>query len=383
MIFVAEDVGEHLEAVAFLHQAHRHAGDGALDRHARVHQREAGAAHARHRARAVRLENFRDDADDVREGRHVRHHGGDAATREVAVADFAALRRAHHAGLADAERREVVVKHERLFALAGQRIDDLRVAAGAERGDDQRLRLAAREQRRAVRTRQHAGADRDRAHRLRVAAVDARLAGEDAADARCDIRGWRIPSTRSSASNCGASPPASASTRGFLDLLDAVAALQLVGDLVGVGERGFRVRRERGFQLRVGSRRAAQVQADLPASALELVDRLDRRPASARDRTSRRRASRLRTGCRLATRPSARLRAVPATTSSSFDVLQLRGRGIEHVLAVLVADLRGADRAAERHAGRAPAPPRRRAAPGCRNRRRGSARRRSRRPALR
>ena len=57
----------------------------------------------------------------------------DAATSQVAVADFAALRRAHHAGLADAERREVVMEHERLFALAGQRIDDLRVAAGAER----------------------------------------------------------------------------------------------------------------------------------------------------------------------------------------------------------------------------------------------------------
>ena len=107
-------------------------------------------------------------------------HGGDAAAGEVAVADLAALRRAHHAGLADAERREVVVEHERLFALAAERIDDLRVAAGAERRHDQRLRLAAREQRRAVRARQHAGADRDRTHRLHVAAVDARLAGEHA-----------------------------------------------------------------------------------------------------------------------------------------------------------------------------------------------------------
>ena len=60
--------------------------------------------------------------------RHVRHHGLDAAAREVAVADLAALRRAHHAGLAHRERREVVVQHERLAALALERVDDLRIA---------------------------------------------------------------------------------------------------------------------------------------------------------------------------------------------------------------------------------------------------------------
>ena len=45
---------------------------------------------------------------------------------------------------------------KRLAVLALERVDDLRVAAGAERRDHQRLRLAAREQRRAVGTRQHA-----------------------------------------------------------------------------------------------------------------------------------------------------------------------------------------------------------------------------------
>ena len=87
---------------------------------------------------------------------HVRHHGLDAAARQVAVADLAALRRTHHAGLTDRERREVVMQHERLAALAFERIDDLRIARRAERRDDQRLRLAAREQRGAVGTRQHA-----------------------------------------------------------------------------------------------------------------------------------------------------------------------------------------------------------------------------------
>ena len=72
------------------------------------------------------------------------------------------------------------MEHERLAAFAFERVDDLRVAAGAERRGHQRLRLAAREQRRTVRTRQHAHLHGDRANRRRVAAVDARLTVEDA-----------------------------------------------------------------------------------------------------------------------------------------------------------------------------------------------------------
>ena len=49
VILVAEDVGQHGEAVAFLDEAHRDAGDVRLHRHAGVHQREAAAAHRRHR----------------------------------------------------------------------------------------------------------------------------------------------------------------------------------------------------------------------------------------------------------------------------------------------------------------------------------------------
>ncbi len=72
------------------------------------------------------------------------------------------------------------MEHERLAAFAFERVDDLRVAAGAERGDHQRLSLAAREQRRAMGTRQHAHLHGDRAHGGRIAAVDARLTIEDA-----------------------------------------------------------------------------------------------------------------------------------------------------------------------------------------------------------
>src|SRR5690606_20479098 len=85
------------------------------------------------------------------------------------------------AGLADAVRREVVVQHERLAALSLERVHDLRVAARAERRDDERLRLAAGEERRAVRPRQYPHLDRDRPDGPHVAPVDTRLAAQDAA----------------------------------------------------------------------------------------------------------------------------------------------------------------------------------------------------------
>ncbi len=89
------------------------------------------------------------------------------------MADLAAAGRAHAARLAHRVGREVVVQHEALFAGAFERVDELLVLAGAERGDDDRLRLAAREQRRAVRARQHVHFGYDGANGLQVAAVDA------------------------------------------------------------------------------------------------------------------------------------------------------------------------------------------------------------------
>ena len=71
------------------------------------------------------------------------------------------------------------MQQERLLVGPRQRVDPLLVLAGAERGDHQRLRLAAGEQRRAVRARQDAGLGHDRAHGLQVAAVDALAGVED------------------------------------------------------------------------------------------------------------------------------------------------------------------------------------------------------------
>ena len=67
VILVAEDVGQHGDAIALLDEAHGDAGDRRLDRHAGVHQRQDAAAHRRHRRAAVRLEDLRHDADRVRE----------------------------------------------------------------------------------------------------------------------------------------------------------------------------------------------------------------------------------------------------------------------------------------------------------------------------
>jgi hypothetical protein len=72
------------------------------------------------------------------------------------MADFAAARRTHAARLADRVGREVVVQQEGFLVGAGQRVDVLLVLAGAERGDHDRLRLAAGEQRRTVGARQDA-----------------------------------------------------------------------------------------------------------------------------------------------------------------------------------------------------------------------------------
>ena len=73
------------------------------------------------------------------------------------------------------------MQHEVFAILAFKRVDDLLVLAGAQGGDDDRLRLAAGEQGRAMRPRQQADLAIDRPHRFGVAPVDALLAAQDRA----------------------------------------------------------------------------------------------------------------------------------------------------------------------------------------------------------
>ena len=148
-----------------------------LDRHAGVHQRRGAAADRGHRRRAVRLGDVGDDADGVRELVLARQRMRRARARRGAPWPISRRPGRESACFADGEGREVVVEHEAFGCTRRPAVDALLVARGAERRGDQRLRFAAREERRAVRARQHAVADSIGAHGARVAAVDARSPG--------------------------------------------------------------------------------------------------------------------------------------------------------------------------------------------------------------
>ena len=62
-VLIAEDVGEDDEVIAFLDEAHGHAGHGSADRHAGVHEGQAAAAHSGHGGRAVGLNGLGHHAD--------------------------------------------------------------------------------------------------------------------------------------------------------------------------------------------------------------------------------------------------------------------------------------------------------------------------------
>ena len=189
VIFIAQDVGQHGKLVVFLDQTHGDAGHVRLHGHARIHHRQAAAAHRSHRRRAIRFGDFRHHADGVGKFFFAGQAGHQGALGQTAVADFAALGRAHAAHFAGGKGRHVVVEQEAVFKLAGQRVDALCVALSAQGGNHQRLRFATRKQRRAVGARQHAAADFNGAHGARVAAVDARLARQNLRthDARFDV----------------------------------------------------------------------------------------------------------------------------------------------------------------------------------------------------
>ncbi len=96
------------------------------------------------------------------------------------MTDLAARGAAQGAGLAGAEGREVVVVHIALLVVGRERVEFLRVARGAERGQGEHLRLAAREEAGAMRARAEAGLAPQRADLLERAAIGAHAVFDDA-----------------------------------------------------------------------------------------------------------------------------------------------------------------------------------------------------------
>ena len=245
VVFLAGDVGQDREPVALPDEAHRDARDRRLDRHAGVHEGERAAADRRHRRGAVRLEDVGDDADGVGEGLLARQDGRERAAGQDAVADLAARRAAHELHLADREGREVVVEQELVLALALVLLDDLGVVGGAERGGDERLRLAAGEERGAVRAREETRPRRDRADLVERAAVEALALVEDRL-ARQDLDEV-VDGLARSAGAARARSPGSSTTAAFLTAL--ISAYEL--DLARAGQG----RPHRRLPLRGGPRR--------------------------------------------------------------------------------------------------------------------------------
>ena len=179
MIFGAGDVREDGVFIAFDDQAHRDAGAGGLERHARVHQSERTAADRGHRRRSVRFENVRNAAHGVGEIRVRRHQVRKSAFGEGAVTDFAAAGPAQEFHFADGERREVVMQHEVLEGIfLEEKILALHVFLGAERGGGKRLRFTASEKRGAVSAGQNARLASDFADLVESACIRTALARE-------------------------------------------------------------------------------------------------------------------------------------------------------------------------------------------------------------
>ncbi len=183
MVFPANDVGKQLILGNFLAaifganadaDARHRAGQGNTG----IQQRQRAATDGRHRSGAVRLHDLAGDANGI--GIILGQHALDAAFGERAVADFAAAGATDASGFADGEIREIVMEDEFFLGLAaGVGIKFLRVVAGAECGERDGLRFAARKNRRTMSARQDADFAGDRAHHIEGATVEALAAFQD------------------------------------------------------------------------------------------------------------------------------------------------------------------------------------------------------------
>ena len=349
VIFVAQDVGEHRKAVAFLDQTHGDTGDMLVDRHTGIHHRQAAAANRRHRGRAIGLGNLGDHPHRIGKLLDRRHQCGQSAFGKTAMTDFATLGRTESAGLTGGKGRHVVLEHEAIAVFTVNRVDDLLVACGAKGRHHQRLGLASGKQRRAMRTRKHAGANRDRANGAGIAAIDASFTRQDLAahNARLqleeDVAQLVGIGRRLAGSGCLGDHGCLGR---LLDGPDELGALLLVAGAIGIAHAGLGQRRDAGNQGLIAGRRLP-FPLGFAGDLDQLVDRLDDRLhlVMAIDHRPQHDVFRQLVGFGLDHHDG---RIGAGNHQIELAGLELRGGRIEQVLAVDVTDASGADRAIER-----------------------------------
>ena len=251
----AEDVGEGRVLAVVVDEAHGDAGDRRLDRHAGVHQRQRRAADRAHRGGAVGAQHLGHEAEGVGQLLERGHDRQQGPLGEEAVADLAALRAAHAAGLAVGVGRHVVVVHVALLGLVAQGVEQLVHLRHAEGEDVEHLGLAPLEQAGAVGRGEHADLGGDRAQVGRATAVDADALLDDAlADAAFWMRAGRLLDLLLA--------PGELARRAAVEGLGdggvgGGVALGLVGDGAGLGEVGADERLDLGLDVVAGSRASA------------------------------------------------------------------------------------------------------------------------------
>ncbi|MNB93696.1 hypothetical protein D3C75_408330 [compost metagenome] len=181
VIFIAQDVRQNHEVLAFFHQTHCDTRNSGFDRHACIHQRQRCATYGSHGRRTVRFGDFRNHTNGVREFVRIWHYSQYAALRQTTVTNFTTLRRANHTGFTYAVRREVVVEQEAVSAIAHQFVDVLRVTCSTQSRGNQRLSFATGEQCRTVSTWQNASTHIQTTDHVFFTAIDTRLACQNAA----------------------------------------------------------------------------------------------------------------------------------------------------------------------------------------------------------
>ena len=151
-IFHALNIRQNRKVVILRYKAHSYARNGSFNGNTCIHKRQRTAANAAHRAGAVGFENFRHDANSVREFFFRRHHLSKSPFSQLTVTDFTTTRTAGRTSFTDAEGREVVMVHVTAFRFRTDTVDMLSFRQGCQGSKTQNLRLSARKQTRAVST---------------------------------------------------------------------------------------------------------------------------------------------------------------------------------------------------------------------------------------